>query len=150
MNKEKTDYGTLNRLNLHLVVGLYLSISRISSSPQKLMAQYSLTDPQFGVLEVLYHLGSMKIGDIIAKTLSTSGNMTVVIRNLEQEGWVTRCTDPADKRVCLIQITKEGKKLIDTIFPEHLKDLAGMLNNLQQEEKEQLLHLLKKMNHLKK
>lgn len=146
MDNEKKEYGTLHRLNLRLVVGLYRSVSRIGRSTQKLMAQYNLTEPQFGVMEALYHLGSMKIGDIIAKTLSTSGNMTVVIRNLEQEGWVNRLTDPSDKRVHLIQITQEGKKLMETVFPKHLQDLDEMLEHINKEEKEQLIYLLKKMN----
>lgn len=148
MKNEKKDYGIVNRVNLHLVVGLYRSVFRISRSTQKLMSQYNLTESQFGVMEVLYHLGSMKIGDIIAKTLSTSGNMTVVIRNLEQEGWITRYADPADKRVHLIQLTEQGRTLIEIIFPKHLDDLAEMLKHLTQDEKEQMIYLLKKMNNV--
>jgi len=41
-------------------------------------------------MEALYHLGDLKICEIIEKTLSTSGNMTVVIRNLEKESYITR------------------------------------------------------------
>jgi len=88
----------------------------------------------------------MKIGDIINKTLSTSGNMTVVIRNLEQEGWITRYIDPADKRAYLIQLTEKGKNFIEMIFPEHLNELEQLLSTLDLAEKEQLMYLFKKMN----
>lgn len=146
MENKAKDYGISNRINLHVVIGLYRSYFRINRNTQKLMARYNLTEPQFGVMEALYHLGSMKIGDIIERTLSTSGNMTVVIRNLEQEGWVTRCTDPTDRRACLVQLTEKGKELIETIFPEHLKDLEKILENLDEAEKRQLIQLFKKLN----
>lgn len=146
MNSNSKDYGKLNRLNLNIVIALYRSYFRIRRSTQKLMASYSITEPQFGVMEALYHLGDMKIGDIINKTLSTSGNMTVVIRNLEQEGWITRYIDPADKRAYLIQLTEKGKNFIEMIFPEHLNDLEQLLSTLDLAEKEQLMYLFKKMN----
>ncbi|AIF52982.1 MarR family winged helix-turn-helix transcriptional regulator [Pelosinus sp. UFO1] len=146
MNNNSKDYGMKNRLNLNVVIGLYRSYFRIHRSTQKLIASYNITMPQFGVMEALYHLGDMNIGEIIDRTLSTSGNMTVVIKNLEQEGWITRHTDPADKRAYLVQLTKRGEELIETIFPEHLNDLDGLLDNLDTQEKEHLSYLFKKMN----
>jgi len=146
MNNNIKDYGLNNRLNLNVVIGLYRSYFRIHRRTQKLIASYNITMPQFGVMEALYHLGDMNIGEIIDKTLSTSGNMTVVIKNLEQDGWITRHADPTDKRAYLVQLTKRGEELIETIFPEHLTDLDGLLDNLDAKEREHLIYLLKKMN----
>jgi len=146
MKRKVKAYGATNQLNLRVVIGFYRSYFRVNRSTQKLMMSYHLTLSQFGVLEALYHLGDMNIGDIISKTLSTSGNMTVVIKNLEKEGWITRYTDPRDGRAYLVQITDKGNALIETIFPEHLKDLEQVLGNLEPEEKKQLIYLLKKMN----
>lgn len=142
----KQKYGQGNQLNLHLIIGLYRSYARLNRNTQRLFSQHNLTLAQFGVLEVLYHLGPMKIGDVIAKTLSTSGNMTVVIKNLEKEGWIRRAVDPADGRVSVIQLTKQGEQLIATVFPKHLSELDKMLVNLTQADKKQLIDLLKKLN----
>lgn len=109
------------------------------------MAIHNLTVSQFGVLEALYHLGPMKIGDIIERVLSTSGNMTVVIKNLETDGWIRRISDPEDRRTSLIQLTERGEGLIERIFPEHLKDLDSKLDNLSAMEKGQLVQLFKKL-----
>ena len=47
-----------------------------------------LTPTQFGVLDVLYAKGPMKIAELLDSMLATSGNMTVVIRNMEKKvGW---------------------------------------------------------------
>lgn len=142
----KQKYGQGNQLNLHLIIGLYRSYARLNRNTQRLLSQHNLTLAQFGVLEVLYHLGPMKIGDVIAKTLSTSGNMTVVIKNLEKEGWIRRAVDPADGRVSVIQLTTQGEQLIATVFPKHLSELDKMLVNLTQADKKQLIDLFKKLN----
>lgn len=139
-------YSKEAQLNLRLIIGLYRSYSRINRSTLRLLAKYNLTIAQFGVLESLYHLGPMRISDIIEKTLSTSGNMTVVIKNLEKDGWISRCTDPQDRRAFLVAITDKGTKLISTIFPEHIQDLDRLLGNLSEGEKKEFLALMKKLN----
>jgi DNA-binding MarR family transcriptional regulator len=142
----KQKYGQVNQLNLHLIIGLYRSYAKLNRNTQRLLSQHNLTLAQFGVLEVLYHLGPMKIGDVIDKTLSTSGNMTVVIKNLEKENWIRRAVDPADGRVSVIQLTTQGEQLIATVFPQHLNQLNKMMENLNQAEKKQMIQLMKKLN----
>lgn len=144
--EERQNYGPVNELNLHLIIGLYRSYARLNRNTQRLLSQHNLTLAQFGVLEVLYHLGPMKIGDVIAKTLSTSGNMTVVIKNLEKENWIQRTIDPADGRVNVIQLTIQGEQVIAAVFPQHLNQLDKMLVNLDLADKKQLIQLLKKLN----
>lgn len=57
-----------------------------------------LTSSQFAVLEALYNKGDLKICEIIEKILTTSGNITVVIKNLEKEEFISKYPDPEDKR----------------------------------------------------
>lgn len=140
------DYGEENQLNLKLVIGLSRSTLNLHRNTQRLVAEYGLTLPQFGVLEALYHLGGLRICDIIEKTLSTSGNMTVVIRNLELEGLVNRYQDPEDKRVFRIEITEKGSGIMADLFPRHLIELAKAMERLEREDKEALAQLMKKMN----
>lgn len=140
------NYTEQDRLNLKLVIGLYRSYFRIHRSTQKFLATHSLTVSQFGVLEALYHLGPMKIGDIIERVLSTSGNMTVVVKNLEANGWIRRTADPEDGRATRIQLTELGADLMKGIFPEHLKDLSANLIQMSETEKGMLVQLFKKLN----
>lgn len=144
--KTTYDYGEANQLNLKLVIGFSRSALNLHRNTQRLVAEYGLTLPQFGVLEALYHLGSLKICEIIDKTLSTSGNMTVVIRNLELEGLVNRFQDPEDKRVFRIEITEKGTAIMADLFPRHLVELAAVMERLDAGEKEELARLMKKMN----
>ncbi|MBN2829708.1 MAG: MarR family transcriptional regulator [Candidatus Cloacimonetes bacterium] len=146
MMKNKNDYGTENNLNLKLVIALTRTNSEEYKRTRELVSGYGLTIAQFGVLETLYHLGDMCINELISKTLSTSGNMTVVIKNLERDGYVIRISSPEDKRSFNIRLTLKGREMIERIFPRHLEDLKNGFSNLCREEKEQLITLLKKLN----
>ncbi|MFZ5967440.1 MAG: MarR family winged helix-turn-helix transcriptional regulator [Bacillota bacterium] len=146
MNNKKIDYGKENNINLKLDIGLSRSYRALCRSTQRLMSNYNLTMAQFGVLEVLYHLGELKICEIIQKTLSTSGNMTVVIKNLEKEGLVSRNQSKEDTRASIVGITQKGKELIERIFPDHMENIDKRLMRLNYDEKSELLRLLKKMN----
>lgn len=147
-NKQKKyeKYNENQTTDLKLVVGLYRSYTELNKQTQRYLSEYKLTVSQFGVLEALYHLGDLKINDIIEKTLSTSGNITVVIKNLEKDQLIERYSNPKDSRVCMIKLSKKGEQLIETIFPRHLRELSDNFKNLNLEEKRQMIHLLKKLN----
>ncbi|HEL0710118.1 TPA: MarR family transcriptional regulator [Streptococcus equi subsp. zooepidemicus] len=108
----------------------------------------NLTPTQFSVLEVLYSKGSMRINKLIGSLLATSGNMTVVLKNMERNGWISRCQDAKDRRACLVQLTPEGKALIETILPEHIKRVEALFSVLTETEQKQLITLLKKFKEL--
>ncbi len=103
-----------------------------------------LTPTQFGVLDVLYAKGSMKIGDLINRTLATSGNMTVVIKNMEKKGLVTRIPCPVDKRSYLVDLTDQGRKVMEHALPAHISKVEETFSILTEAEQEQLIELLKK------
>lgn len=146
MKNKKKSYGIENEMNLKLIIGLTRTASFHTRMTQSTLSEYNLTIAQFGVLEVLYHLGDLKICEIIEKTLSTSGNMTVVINNLERDGYIQRYTSAEDKRVSMISLTEKGKILIAEVFPIHVARVYKHFENLNYDEKEQLLLLLKKLN----
>jgi len=146
MKKKTSRYGELNDLNLKLVVAIHRSLQKDEKNLTNRISTHGLTIAQFGVMEALYHKGPMKICEIIEKTLSTSGNMTVVIRNLVKAKYIVKERDSEDGRAFLIRLTEEGHNIIAKIFPEHLIDLEEALSNLDMNEKADLLALLKKLN----
>ena len=89
-----------------------------------------LTQTQFGVLDVLYSKGPMKIGELMDSILATSGNMTVVIRNMEKKGWVTRHTCPDDKRAYLVTLTDTFSVLTE----EEQKEFIRLLKKFKPHE----------------
>ncbi len=146
--KKISTYGKENDTNLKLVIALSRTQLSLGRELQSFLTRYKLTVAQFGVLEALYHKGDMKICELIDKTLSTSGNMTVVIKNLEKEDLVSRRCNPEDRRAFLIHLTSKGETLIKEVFNLHLIELNRFFNLVTEEEKQQLHQLLKKVNGL--
>lgn len=146
MSNEKKSYGELSDLNLRTLIALARSSQNVQRREQRTIKEGGLTVSQFAVLEILYHKGDLRVSEIIEKVLSTGGNMTVVIDNLAKEDLVKRCDDPKDRRVNLISITDKGRKLVSEIFPKHVENINEIFSALTEEEKENLISLLKKLS----
>lgn len=109
---------------------------------------FDLTPAQFNVLETLTRKGSMKIGTLIESMLATSGNMTVVIKNMEKKGLVERRQCSEDKRAFWIDVTDEGRELIGKALPPHIEKIEETFSVLSREEQEELIAILKKFKDL--
>lgn len=134
-----------DRLNGKLVIALGRTYRNAHRSSYELFREKGLTLSQFTVLELLYNRGEQTIQQIIDKVLSSSGNITVVVRNLEQLGLVIRRDNPEDRRSYLIGITQNGRELMDETFAKHMSNLAEAFSKLTTEEKEQVVSILKKL-----
>ncbi|WP_250228639.1 MarR family winged helix-turn-helix transcriptional regulator [Anaeropeptidivorans aminofermentans] len=138
-------YGEDNTLNLNLMIAFGRTLQALHKRSSEIFKSGGLTTSQFAVLEALYHKGSMTVNELTKSVLSTSGNMTVVINNLIKSALVTRSINPEDGRSYLISITEKGSEYIKEIFPNHMKDLQEHFKPLSQEEKEQLIRIMKKI-----
>lgn len=107
-----------------------------------------LTQAQFTVLERLHTKGRQRIADLLEGLLATSGNMTVVLKNMETKGWIARTKCTNDKRSFWITLTDEGTKVIEKALPEHLASVREVMSIFTEEELDQLAHLLKKFKNL--
>ena len=70
--------------------------------------------------------------------------MTVVIRNMEKKGWVTRHTCPDDKRAYLVTLTDAGRQVIEHALPLHIEKIQDTFSVLTEEEQKEFIRLLKK------
>jgi MarR family transcriptional regulator, 2-MHQ and catechol-resistance regulon repressor len=120
----------------------YLTFVRVVS-PR--VDNYGLTIPQFGVLEALYHLGPLSLGELAEKLLVTGGNVTFVMNRLEEQDLVYRDRSDEDRRVILARLTPRGRDLIQGVFPEHAVHVGKLVSHLTLEEQGQLRELLKKL-----
>ncbi len=107
--------------------------------------EFDLTTNQFKVLEVLYHRGDLNIGSITKLTMSTPGNITVVVKNLKRDGWITAIASKKDKRASILTITPKGVEVIEKVFPNHAQNLHKSFEVLNDEELDTLYELLNKV-----
>lgn len=133
------------KVALNLYTRLMRSTNVVSEKMHLHLRDHQLTISQFGVLEAIYHLGPLCQKDLGKKILKTSGNITLVIDNLEKRNLVVREKDPADRRRFTINLTPKGTDLIKKIFPKHSKITESIFSVLNTEEQNQLGEILKKL-----
>jgi MarR family 2-MHQ and catechol resistance regulon transcriptional repressor len=132
-----------------LALSTYLKLTRAADRLWDRLAaglqREGLTTSQFGVLEALYHLGPMHQRDLCERIRRSSGNMTLVMRNLEKRGLVRRERQAEDRRFNRVDLTAEGERLIRRVFPAHAVAISRELAVLTQEQQRALGHLCRKL-----
>jgi MarR family 2-MHQ and catechol resistance regulon transcriptional repressor len=127
----------------------YLKLTRTSDRLWDRLAlglqREGVTPSQFGVLEALFHLGPMCQRDLGERILRSSGNMTMVIGNLERRGLVRRARSTEDRRYLQVHLTAQGERLVRRVFPEHAAAITRELSVLTREEQRTLGHLCRKL-----
>jgi MarR family 2-MHQ and catechol resistance regulon transcriptional repressor len=136
----ETTYQALNSYTK-----LMRAAESVTNRTSRNMATANLTISQFGVLEALYHKGPLCQRDIASKILKSSGNMTLVIDNLEKRHLVRRERDSQDRRYFTIHLTEAGTELIKEVFARVQTSILQEMSILSDEEQQMLGHLCKKL-----
>lgn len=121
-----------------LVLDTWIKFSRanntLNTTMRRNVEDQGLTMSQFGVLEILLHLGPLSVKEISGKLLLTTSNLVTVIDNLVKQGLVKREPCSHDRRSIIIHLSEKGTKVIGPIFRKHLDELLNcfsVLNNQQ-------------------
>jgi MarR family 2-MHQ and catechol resistance regulon transcriptional repressor len=138
-------YGKKTDLALTTWVKLARAFSSFNKRSIESIRTFGLTQPQFAVIEIIGHLGPLKVGEICNKMLVSGGNMTLVLDNIEKLGFIERVHSLEDRRAILIRLTQKGKDLFDDVFKSHAEHVAKLMSVLSVEEQKTLGELLKKL-----
>jgi MarR family transcriptional regulator, 2-MHQ and catechol-resistance regulon repressor len=122
------------KLALATYTKLMRAAESVTARTSRQMAAADLTVSQFGVLEALYHKGPLCQRDIALKILKSTGNMTMVIDNLEKRGLVTRERDAQDRRYLTVHLTPAGNELIAATFTRVAAAITAEIGILHDEE----------------
>lgn len=140
-----THYGQKAALSMKTWMQVFRTYNKIRAKELVYIQSFDLTMHQFQVLEVLYHKGDLNIGSITKLTMSTPGNITVVVKNLKRDGLIVSLQDENDRRASILSITQKGKDIIEKLFPQHAKNFEEYFKVLDKQELETLYTLLKKV-----
>ena len=126
-------------------VKLMRAASSLTGRLDRKLQQAGVTHAQFGVLEALLHVGPLCQRDLGRKILSSSGNMTMVIDNLEKRGLVRRVRGLADRRFVSVELTGEGRLFIAGLFPSHAATIEHEMSLLSGAEQDELARLCRRL-----
>lgn len=105
-----------------------------------------MTPSQFYTLKALEHHEGLPLSEISECIHRSPGNMTLVIDNLEKNGWVERVRSKEDRRVVLVHLTKAGKEKILVTKKENRLEVEKVMSALNEEEINLLFNILDKLS----
>src|SRR5689334_5970678 len=127
----------------------YIKLQRAADSvlarTTRHLASTSLTLSQYGVLDLLFYMGPLRLGQIAEEVLKSEGNITTVVDNLERAGLVKRERSIKDRRAVTVSLTEEGRRLISEVIPPHIQAIVEAMEILTPEEQETLGRLCRKL-----
>ena len=138
-----TDGKLQTRLWLRLLTCTQLIETEIRG---RLRTGFETTLPRFDVLAQLQAAGTaLTMGELSARLMVTTGNVTGLIDAMQQDGLVARRPNPADRRSTLIAATETGQALFDRMAPTHRHWIETLTAGLSRAEMALLFELLGKL-----
>jgi MarR family transcriptional regulator, 2-MHQ and catechol-resistance regulon repressor len=140
---EKTINERDRAATLQLVIAVGRALQAIERVVRAPLAASGLAMTEFAVLEVLYHKGPLRLGEIRDRILVTGASTTYVVKKLEERGLMRRKDLAEDSRVVLGELTAKGRALIEGVFPVHVELLQQATASLTLSEKREASRVLR-------
>lgn len=131
-----------DRENQALVLALLRSQQLFMRAMGPVFRSAGLTAPQWDALETLCNKGALSINDLLWFTLSTSGSLDVVVKNLIQADLVEKTVDEADKRARVLRLTPMGRRKVAEFLPIHNRALDQIFGDLNTADRRKLISTL--------
>ncbi|CBG89798.1 MarR family winged helix-turn-helix transcriptional regulator [Citrobacter rodentium] len=104
-----------------------------------------LTKPQYAVMRAIAERPGIEQVDLMEAAVSTKATLAEMLSRMEKRGLVKRENDPLDKRRRFVYLTAEGEALLTAMMPLGNRVDEVFLGRLSAQEREQLMHLIRKM-----
>ncbi|MFB7719919.1 MarR family winged helix-turn-helix transcriptional regulator [Nocardia sp. NPDC056100] len=94
----------------------------------RLRERHGIVTSQLEFLRFLRDHPGARVADLASEFAAGVGAISKGIDRLEQQGWVARQPNPADRRSSLLALTQDGMRLVratDDTFTECLTELLG-------------------------
>jgi len=127
--------GEDREASLKLWVVMNRAMRAVGEHLRRNVEAQGLHPSEFAMLEALLHKGSLTLGEVGERVLLTSGSVTRVADKMEERGLIRRRPSAEDRRVCQVELTDEGRELIERVFPPHAESLQAAMGGLTVEEK---------------
>ncbi|MGO9198263.1 MAG: MarR family winged helix-turn-helix transcriptional regulator [Acidimicrobiales bacterium] len=117
---------------------LRIAVSRLSRRLRPTSAAGSLTATEVDVLVAAERQGPIRLSDLAGFAGLNPTMLSRVIPKLEEAGLIRRLLDEADRRVCRVEATAKGHRLLERVRSERNDALSERLSELDPAEREAL------------
>ena len=114
---------------------------------QQILRDYNLTFSSFSTLFIVWIWGPLEMSAIAASQSVARSTISSTVNGLEKKGWVKRLHmgKDGDGRSIKVELTKDGRTLIEEVFPKFNSGEKSFVDALTTEEAEMLAYLLRKL-----
>jgi DNA-binding MarR family transcriptional regulator len=120
----------------------------IARHQEEVFARFGLNRGDVGVLSALRFAGpsnQLSPTQLFRGLMLSSAGITSRLDRLEKRGLVRRERHPSDRRGVLVELTEDGRKVLDEAVKANTQDENELVRGLDEDEARQLAVLLKKM-----
>lgn len=105
--------------------------------------QFDTTLPRFDVLAALERASDgLNMGALSRALLVSNGNVTAIVRQLQDQGHVSSRADPQDARSAIVSLTPKGRAHFERLAAAHHGWIADALQDFPADSRRDLLALL--------
>src|SRR5215510_13135751 len=109
---------------------------------QLLWQRASELDLTYAQSQVLYHVADhpgCHMGDVAKAFGVTLPAVTHIIDRLEQKQFVLRTDHPADRRVWVLELTRQGRALVQELHSMRMRSLDAVLKRMDLDDRQRVL-----------
>jgi DNA-binding MarR family transcriptional regulator len=97
--------------------------------------RYNVSAPEWRTLAVLGRFGAMTANSVVERTAMDKVRVSRAVTRLLELGFITRRTDPLDRRRAILDLTPSGQNVYKQIVPRALAVETELLQALDPDER---------------
>lgn len=130
-------------LEQEAMLNVLRTAATLSDPMNRLLKNHGLSMAKLNILRILCGEGQPTACSLIKqRMIAMVPDVSRIIDRLERDGLVNRIRSTRDRRVVHVQITEAGRKLLDRVNPEVVRQHRQLLQSLSKEELRVLNDLL--------
>ncbi|MFG0335863.1 MAG: MarR family winged helix-turn-helix transcriptional regulator [Maioricimonas sp. JB049] len=111
----------------------------------RLFREFGLTQPQYNILRILHSEDRpMRCLEVAGRMVTVVPAITSLLDKLEKRSLVTRSRCDQDRRVWYVELTRQGRELVETMQQPVLNLCEHFVGHLSEQERVRLRQLLDK------
>jgi len=114
----------------------------------RLIPKFDVPKQQFVLLHILTHHGHMPMKVFSDKMHISKPNLTKLVNHLIEDGLVVRSHSEKDRRIILLDITEDGKRVVDLHYTMMIEEVTQMFEVYADNEIDELSHHFSEINRL--
>ena len=142
-----TPKDTAPDIDLETVSRLRLAVMRLARRLRQ-QADPDITPSMLSALATIERRGPVSLGALAEAERVRPPTMTEIVRRLENAGFIARSSDPADKRIALLELSSEGRRFLDRVRARKNAYLAQRLRKLDPDDVAALERAVLAIEHL--